>query len=258
MIHFNSISLRNIIYYEQAQLDLAYVGTTVIMGLNKNSNDKERRNGSGKNLLLSPLPHLKYSHPSAKHPRTEKHSLFVRDNSSIEWNFNIEVDSYAISKSRGTSKTIKWQISKNGVNQNPRTAAIAEDIINKLIPLSEEEFYSTVYLDSRRPSPILHGTVVQRQEYLSTVFNLGDYSTIREYFREELKRLANTNIELEIHKQDLKELNSIKAVDADDLNSQLESIRNKRKAVSKKLERINADMLARSSVCSVTWRSATA
>ena len=154
MIEFKSISLTNIIYYKQAELNLDRSGTTVIMGLNKNSHDKDRRNGSGKSLLLSPLPHLKYSHPSAKHPRTQKHSLFVRDNSRIEWSFSKEDDHYIVSKSRGKSSTIKWQITKNGTDTNPRTAAIAESIIDELIPMSEEEFYTTVNLDSRRPSSI--------------------------------------------------------------------------------------------------------
>lgn len=158
MIEFRSIALTNIIYYRHAELDLDHAGTTVIMGLNKNSHDKDRRNGSGKSLLLSPLPHLKYSHPSAKHPRTEKHSLFARDNSRIEWSFSKEDDDFVITKSRGKTSSVKWQIAKNKEELNPRTSAIAESIIDELIPMSEEEFYSTVYLDSRRPSPILHGT----------------------------------------------------------------------------------------------------
>ena len=64
MLRFKQVDLKQVVYYEEATLDLDRRGITVIMGQNLNANVKDRANGAGKTLLVSPIAHLKFGDPS--------------------------------------------------------------------------------------------------------------------------------------------------------------------------------------------------
>lgn len=200
MINLRSIKLRNILYYKDTEFNLDRSGITVIMGLNKSSTSRNRRNGSGKSLLVSTIPHLRYPHPIIGTPKGERHSLLSEDDSSITWNLSIEDTNWLIEKFR-KGKGVQWNLSKDGTELNPQTATIAQEMVQSMIPLSEEEFYTTVYLDSRRQSTLLHGTATQRQEYITSLFNLHDFQSIRNYFG----KILNSIKESEIRRDALKE-----------------------------------------------------
>ena len=223
MIRYQRISLNNIVYYKEAELNLDYTGLTVIMGLNRNATSKNRRNGTGKSLLLSPLHHLRYPNPSVKVPRTDKHHLF-KANSSIEWELSIDDDQYHLVKSANAKRTIKWKILKNGEDLKPRTATVAEGMVNELLPLTEEQFYSTVYLDSRRPSVVINGTATERQHYLSALFNLESFDGIRAYFRSKSKQIEKLEVEQGVHKQALQASKWVKEFDLDAAKARIEGI----------------------------------
>lgn len=184
---WKNLTLSNVIYYEDASLNLDHVGLTLVQGRNLNASVKDRRNGAGKSLLFSPISHLKFGDPVGA-TRKFKHSLLDQPNSHLEYEFELNDKSYIVEKFRKGS-SIKYQITIDGEPQDPRTPTIAEQMIQQLIPYNEEEFYTTQYLDSRRASVLLTGTNAHRHTYFSDLFRLNNFDELRRYFQTELTDL---------------------------------------------------------------------
>ena len=189
MIKFKSIDLLDIVYFRDARLDLDWKGTTFVTGLNRNASASERRNGCGKSLLLSPLPHLAFGDPTGLSKNLARHSLLDGKDSRITWNLEADGVEWRISKARRGGR-MDWSIHRDGEDVNPHTATIAEKLVADLMPFNEEEFYSLVYLDSRRPSPLLAGSAAARQSYLSNLLRINEFDRVREYVKERLDELG--------------------------------------------------------------------
>ena len=194
MLTFKSLTLKNVVYFNHAKLDLDKPGLTVITGLNENAGSLGlRRNGAGKSLLVSGLAHLNHRSPIGHPVREEKFSLLDKPSSSLEWDIeDSENNEWLIRKYR-SGKSVRYAVIKNGEELNPRTILDAENLIRELLPLTEEQFHSTVYLDSRRSSTLLHGTPVQRQTYISDLLNLTGYAEMRSWFSTQLGTFKDLN-----------------------------------------------------------------
>ena len=58
------------------------------------------------------------------------------------------------------------------------------------MPFNEEEFYSLLYLDSRRPSSLLMGTSTARQTYMANLLRIHEFERVREYVKSRLSSLT--------------------------------------------------------------------
>lgn len=189
MLRFHSVNLQNIIYYDKAELDLDYKGITFVVGQNDNSKIAGRKNGAGKTLLASSIAAVVQADPLGALKRTNKHSLFSRKDSSINWKFSLGEDNWSITKAK-TGRGFNWTVEKNGDDLQPRTAPIAEAMVADIFPFTQEEFFTTVYLNARRLSTIQTGTPTTRHQYFTDLFRLHDFETVKSFFTGKLKDLG--------------------------------------------------------------------
>lgn len=192
------LTVKNLVYYDHAEIDLGYEGVTYLSGRNLSSTLKGRNNGSGKSLLISPVANLlKSVLPShEKNARALKHSMF-RTGTEVSLQLGVGERVYHINKAMPKS-SIKWDILEDGTPMNHPTATKAEDFVASLCPLNEQEFFSTVYLDSRRPNTMHVGTASERFNYFSDLFRLHDYDNIKKYFSTRIKELEEARIKRDV------------------------------------------------------------
>lgn len=234
MLTFKSLSLNDVVYFKQSKIDLDQRGITAIIGENRNADLEGRRNGAGKSLLVSALAHLKYGdvHNSS---RSTRHSLLDQPTSSISWSIDIEDQQWLITKKR-QNKVIRWSLFKNNEDQEPRTAQIAEDIINKIIPWTEEEFYTSVYLDSRRPNFLQMGTPAARHSYFTELFRLDSFEGVKKYFLNIERELDTLQIKLDTYLEQNNDLQWVEFFDKGQCLSEIEKLSNKLEDKKIKLE----------------------
>ena len=176
----------DVVYFRKASLVLDAEGTTFVTGLNRNSSKGRKSNGAGKTLLVSGVSHLRHGSPVGTAQSLHRNSLLSSPNSRMEWEIENPEGNWRFAKYR-QGKAIKWDVSLNGEPLLFKTATQAEQAAAKVFDFNDEEFYSTVYLDSRRPNPVLHGTGTARQAFLSGLFRLEGYAAIKSWFVERLK-----------------------------------------------------------------------
>ena len=191
MITFRRLHLRDVIYFREASLDLDRNGITAITGLNLNAKRAERRNGAGKSLLVAGLPHLFHGSPIGLPTSLARHSLLHNPNSSITLELNDGEHDWAVTKAKAGKSSIKWSIERDGIDMAPRTATLAEEMVAGLLPAGADEFFSTVFLDSRRASTLLTGTPAARQSHLADLFQLDGYDAARRWFMDRLRGLKD-------------------------------------------------------------------
>ena len=209
------ISYRNIVYFRKADLDLDREGITFVTGLNRNSSEGKRSNGAGKTLLVSGISHLRHGSPIGS-ASLHRHSLFTEPDSSMEWRLHDGSDDWMFRKAK-QGKTVKWDVSRNGDLVTVKTATQAEQMAAAAFDFNDEEFYSTIYLDSRRPSVLLHGTGTARQSFLASLFRLEGYANMRAWFVERLKAArAKETAAVELESS----LDDMDSVSKDDLREQ--------------------------------------
>ena len=236
MLEFKSVQLKNIIYYKEATLDLDYKGITIILGKNLNSNTKDRRNGAGKSLLVSTIPHIRYGEPTGHNKA--KHGLLANKDSSIKWCFRQNKSDWEIEKYK-KGNSVKWNIFENGQNQKPRTATIAESNVRNIIPLNDEEFYTTVYLDSRRLNVLTSGTPTQRHKYFTDLFRLYDFDALKTYFSDKLKELDKFVIEKSTYDEVLERLGWIESFDIKSNDADIKKSKKRLSYLHRKIEKYN-------------------
>lgn len=174
MHKITSIGLEKIVYFDEPTVLDIRPGLTYVLGRNKQRRGLHASNASGKSLLLGILPNLLFdTHPIiTKNVRSVAKQIHVKGSSShVAWTTNKH--KYVFTKSGSTTS-----ISRDGVNTKTR---IARDTLKSILDFSEEEFFSTVYLDSRRSNAFQLGTSADRYQFIVNLFRLHDIDTLRKH-----------------------------------------------------------------------------
>lgn len=174
MHKITSIGLEKIVYFEDPTVLDIRPGLTYVLGRNKQRRGVHASNASGKSLLLGILPNLLFdTHPIiTKNVRSVAKQIHVKGSSSfLSWTTGKH--KYVFTKSGAATA-----ISRDGVNTKTR---IARDTLKSIIDFSEEEFFSTVYLDSRRSNAFQLGTSVDRYQFIVNLFRLHDIDSLRKH-----------------------------------------------------------------------------
>lgn len=230
MIRLQSVSASNIILYDEVSFNFDQKGISYVTGVNRNSeltkDEVDDPNGTGKSLFFSLVANLRYRDSMGNTRRDGTTALFNKA-SEVAYKLSVGSDQYEITK-RGSGQ--RYSILKNGEDTEARTPTIAEGLIDNLIDWSEEEFYTYVYLDSRRASVFQTGTATARFAYFTSVFReLQEYDKFRSNFDLAATKLRAVATTRKLRATDLEQLGEIpdptKAQSAiDDLNQQLKEI----------------------------------
>ena len=240
MLRLTGLRLSGVAYFRGAELDLGWRGTTFITGENRNAQAAGRRNGAGKSLLLAPLAHLAFGDPTGLPKSLSRHSLLTEDGSRIEWTLEAGGSEWVLAKER-RGRGIKWSAHRDGVDLKPRTASVAESMAAELVPFSEEEFHTLVYLDSRRPSPLLMGSPAARQSYLTGLLRVDEFDRLREWVRD----AASAKRQLAAERDALAGTLPDDAPDPADARKSLDKVERRLGRAKRSLDRARSDLKAR-------------
>lgn len=213
-----SISIKNVVTFKEATLPLNKHPCIVIRGKNLDVKAKDPANGAGKSLLLSSIPMLRYEAPP-----TANRKKSIRDMHDKGSNITLVGQSFSGRKFSASqhqkAKTVGYTIIENGKDLKYRTSAEATKHLERLLPITREQFYSFVYLDALHTPAIVNGTAAERNTFFEKAFRLDVFDKIaakvnKQYnvLKLELQRLKELEREVEdtkgnLPKESLKELN---------------------------------------------------
>ena len=154
MIELDSVHLKNIVTHKDTFFKFED-GISIIRG----------QNGVGKSVLFSTLSNVLYSNPPLSNKKNQAKVMFPKQG-SIEIQLKKDDKKYKI-KQYKKGVGLKYDIDVNNKKFETHTISSALDLINNIFPLTENQFYSTCYLNAGRSSShvLLNGTGPQRKEF---------------------------------------------------------------------------------------------
>jgi len=205
MIKFKQLRFKNAVTFDKTvSVPLEKQGRVFLLGKNK---DTGGSNGAGKSTIWEVLQHVLFSSTSKGFSRNK----FAAPGYMAELTMEVDGHDYKILQFRGAKKRERkdgYEIWKDGVDVTPKGTRHMQDCIQyikEIIGITEEEFRGYIYLAQEGQGHVLiSGTGSGKRNYLSNLFNLDRYDSVREGVEEELSFL-NEKISLLSEKVAVKE-----------------------------------------------------
>lgn len=196
MLNIKALDLKNIHIFKNISVEFDKP-LTYVRGLNLDSNKrKPTSNGAGKTLLFSTiLSILRENIPNSLKRRDPK-ALFGKKDSQIGLFVTKRSDEYEILQT-----ALKYNIYKNGKDQQIRTKEIARSYIENLCPLNDAAVYTTVFLTTQKQHPIQNVSDSERLSTFVSLFNLNQYEVLRQHFAKKLGAIRDNEIKLSVLEQ---------------------------------------------------------
>ncbi len=213
---FRELKTNGYVFFGKTSLDLDYKGVTMIRAKNLDARkNAPSSNGAGKSLLVGLIPEIFYdSAPTGKEVKSQ--SMSKAGSVTVQ----VKDTVYTLERTWGKKKS--FEILKDGKPTKVRTLALATQKAQQIIGLSEEEFYSTAYLDVNRPHPLIRGSSARRQEYFTSMFRLHDTDSLRKLLLQELRECEKAD---STYKELVEQFKNIKGETSADKIRHLESKR---------------------------------
>lgn len=198
---FKELHLKNTLFFKDTAFQFK-PGISVIYGLNRQGNPNSRNtNAAGKSFFFSQLGEICFDSPIVG----EKSDRVRQGSRSIT--VNVGGKDLKIERSfKGKSE--KVELFEDGRPKKVRTQGMAKDEFKRLLPITEDEFNTYVYLDSRVPHPLVMGTSAQRKKFFTDFFRLDDVDLRRRLFNAELNRMKQDRAAYRVHLAEYRELKS--------------------------------------------------
>jgi DNA repair exonuclease SbcCD ATPase subunit len=225
MIKFKSFSLKSVLSFKRVKV--TFNGRIKrIFGLNLDARAEcdTTGNGVGKSLLFSAgvSQPLYFQTPLTMARGKGAKDLF--DKSSC---VSLSFDNKKIIHSHSG-----FTLFEDGEDLKVRTVPLSKEKIRRWFPLSEEEFYTTVWVSSQVPYLIQRTTNVARLELFSNLFQLNDYGKLRDLFAQKLREVKDDEIAASVvqqsfndKKKDLKTRPTVDTKSFKKLENELESLK---------------------------------
>lgn len=222
---FKSLECKNVLLYKHAKFDFAHKGLSVVYADNRDAGRKST-NAAGKSFFFSQIPEMLGICP----PLTSK-SDKLGGKSSLIFRQN-KVDYKVIRKKN------KIALIQAGEDKQIHKKRYALEKLQNLHNWTEDEFYSLVYIDSRRPNLLHMGSTKQRRDFIVSMFRLSNVDSVRKFLNAELRRIAEDKSAYEEIKRQYKSL-SEQLIDESELELQesVERLEKVYKNLSERVER---------------------
>lgn len=205
MFEVESLELQNVVYFKDAKLDVKRHPFTVISGHNADSRISDQTsNGAGKSLLWSSFPNARYDSTPLATGKNRK-TMLGEKNAKIAFQFkHPDGNTYKV-----TQTASKFIIERNGVNMEVRTVPLQKQEIERIFPITEDEFYSYTYLQSQRPLSFQIDKPAARLQYITSIFRLDVYDQLKKYFTKKLGEIKNKQVEFDVITNQLLKTNGL-------------------------------------------------
>lgn len=189
-------------------------GVTVIYGLNKVSKTSQNGNAAGKSYLTSSPADILYEEPIIGE-RKDKVKAGKRTLSLTNWEGKqVKI----IREAKGKSDALRFIV--GGKEVVPRKAADQKSYLQKVFPLTQDEYITYGHIDARKPHPLVMGSSAERKAFFTSFFNINRLDAERKIFQAELnglKKVRASYAELlnvyEAHKKDLLSEEQVKDIE---------------------------------------------
>ncbi|AFH14650.1 putative ATPase involved in DNA repair [Pseudomonas phage Lu11] len=202
MIEITGSRFEGIVSYKKGEFDFTNnCGLTTVSGHNRDSLiAKDQNNGAGKSLLFSMLPNVRFEQtPLAD---TRKKNRIHSKGSFIEFDVNNLGHKWTI-RQEGSG----YKIFRDGVDLQVRGQAAQREQIEKIIPLTTEEWYSYVHLQSQKKLEFLYGTPRARMSYITDVWRLDQFDVLRRFYEKKVDEVKIAQNKADVHSHNLLNIN---------------------------------------------------
>lgn len=190
MIKIKSLRFKKSVTFDKTvTVPLADQGRVFLAGDNQ---DTGGSNGAGKSTIFEVLQHVLFSSTSKGFSRNK----FAGSGYLAELIMEADGHEYKILQFRGAKKRERkdgYQIFKDGVDVTPKGTRHMQDCISyikEIIGITEDEFRGYIYLAQEGQGHVLiSGKGAEKRNYLSDLFSLDRYDTVKEGVEEELEAI---------------------------------------------------------------------
>ncbi len=190
MIRLKQLRFKNAVTFgKTVTVPLAAQGRVFLAGDNR---DTGGSNGAGKSTIFEVLQHVLFSSTSKGFSRNK----FAGSGYLAELTMEADGHDYKIRQFRGAKKRERkdgYQIFKDGVDVTPKGTRHMQDCIQyirEIIGITEDEFRGYIYLAQEGQGHVLiSGKGAEKRNYLSDLFSLDRYDSVKEGVEEELENL---------------------------------------------------------------------
>ena len=197
MIKLKQLRFKNAVTFDKTvTVPLSAQGRVFLAGDNK---DTGGSNGAGKSTIFEVLQHVLFSSTSKGFSRNK----FAGNGYMAELLMEADGHDYRILQFRGAKKKERkdgYQIFKDGVDVTPKGTRHMQDCIKyirEIIGITEDEFRGYIYLAQEGQGHVLiSGKGAEKRNYLSDLFSLDRYDSVKEGVEEELESLKEEIVAL--------------------------------------------------------------
>ncbi len=220
MIFFDGFTLDKYPLFDHASWKF-YKGVTFLLGRNKHRRDPNASNASGKSVLMGALPSALF----------DTHSVVTKGARSVQKKMYQKDTVVSVQLRRDD---VKYEYRKHNskvsllCNGEDLYSRVGRQSLEKLLNITEDEFFSTIYVDGRRTNTFLLGTASDRLSFITSLFRLHDMDELRRMFGRQVQELrdrsgTHENVLLQI--QDTEKLLSSFPADLTEQVSTLKALR---------------------------------
>lgn len=198
MIDITGSRFNGVVSYKEGEFDFTNnCGFTVVSGHNRDSLiSKKTNNGAGKSVLFGMLPNVRFEQMPLADTR-KKNRIHSKGS-------HIEIDV----KNLGHNWTIRqsgsgYKIFRDGTDLEVRGQAAQREWIEKIIPLTSDEWYSYVHLQSQKKLDFMYGTSRTRMSYITDVWRLDQFDVLRRYFDKLVDDVKIAQNKADVHSKNL-------------------------------------------------------
>lgn len=198
---------KNVVLFDNVDVDTSNVGLVVINGVNKDADIKNVTNGAGKSLLFTPFASLVFdSVPLSTQKRGSKKDLLEKE-SSAQFRFKRDDQTLEVTQTAGSYAIVHNGKEIKSLKEGRQDTA--KEWISKFCPVTEEEFYTYAYIHTQRAHPFQRAKPAERLAYITQVFNLNVYDKLRQHFSQLLTQAKDKVKVAEIYAEDLRQAQSV-------------------------------------------------
>lgn len=194
MIEICEVDFKGIVSYREGKYDFTNnCGFVVVSGINRDSLiSREQNNGAGKSVFFGMIPNVRFEKTpladTVKKARIHSKGSYVDltvKNLGHKWGINQKANGYVIER--------------DGEDLKVRGQATQKAKVAEIIPLTEDEWYSYVYLQSQKTLGFQQSTPRVRMSYITDVWRLDEYDIMRKHFEKEVDGVKVAKNEYDVH-----------------------------------------------------------